>query len=177
MTKTRTRSASNAPGAPTTPTPKGPTPARRNAASADLEDPPARPRPAASSSTVGYLDAHNGTHSFTFSVASATTDDLVSEPTTRVKTLDERLRACDRKVSQSVEAARAESVSLCEEQAAHLKTKQQLALLEVTSEANNNAAKKTLAMEHDAHAATRAGLHTLQASLRALFALLPSAEV
>ncbi|CAD6955732.1 unnamed protein product [Tilletia controversa] len=141
MTKTRARSASNAPSAPTTPTPTNPTPARRNAASAELEDQPARPRPAASSSTVGYLDARNGTHNFTFSVASATTEDLVTELTTRVNTLDERLHACDRKVSQSVEAARAESASLREEQASHLKTKQQLRLLEITSEANTNAAE------------------------------------
>ncbi|CAD6944053.1 unnamed protein product [Tilletia controversa] len=126
--------------------------------------------------TVAYLDARNGTHNFTFSVASATTEDLVSELTTRVKSLDERLHASDRKVSESVEAARAESASLREEKASHLNTKQQLAQLELTSEADLNFAKDALAMERAAHAATKADLNALQASVRASFAILPSAE-
>ncbi|KAE8264651.1 hypothetical protein A4X03_0g790 [Tilletia caries] len=176
---TITRSGSSTPSARSTPRGSKATtssPARRNAAAAGLESPPPRARTSSSSSAVGLLDARNGRHSFAFSVGSAATEELCTELTSRASNLDENVRILDRKVSEYTEALRTAEATLQSEQEAHTGTKQQLAQLEPTSEADLNMAKDALALERAAHAATKADLHALQASVRASFAILSPAE-
>ncbi|KAE8198263.1 hypothetical protein CF335_g4425 [Tilletia laevis] len=120
--------------------------------------------------------ARNGKHSFAFSVGSAATEDFCTELTSRASNLDERVRVLDRKVSEYTEALRTAEATLQSEQEAHTVTKQQLAELGLTSEADLNMAKDALALERAAHAATKADLHALQASVRASFAILSPAE-
>ncbi|CAD6916992.1 unnamed protein product [Tilletia laevis] len=113
---------------------------------------------------------------FAFSVGSAATEDFCTELTSRASNLDERVRVLDRKVSEYTEALRTAEATLQSEQEAHTVTKQQLAELGLTSEADLNMAKDALALERAAHAATKADLHALQASVRASFAILSPAE-
>ncbi|CAD6920363.1 unnamed protein product [Tilletia laevis] len=116
------------------------------------------------SSTSSTPNARNGKHSFAFSVGSAATEDFCTELTSRASNLDERVRVLDRKVSEYTEALRTAEATLQSEQEAHTVTKQQLAELGLTSEADLNMAKDALALERAAHAATKADLHALQAS-------------
>ncbi|CAD6892269.1 unnamed protein product [Tilletia laevis] len=177
---TLTRSTSSTPS--TRRTPRGSktnssSPARRDATAAGLDSrPPDRARLPPSSSAVALLDARNGKHSFAFSVGSAATADLCTELSSRASNLDENVRVLDRKVSGYAEALRTAEATLQSDQEAHTVTKQQLAELGLTSEADLNVAKDALALERAAHAATKADLHALQASLRASVRLLPSVE-
>ncbi|KAE8261480.1 hypothetical protein A4X09_0g7657 [Tilletia walkeri] len=117
-----------------------------------MEYPPVRlpsttPAPA---SAVSLPGARHGQHSFDFRVGGAPTGALVNELNSRAARSDHQIKVLDRKRSAQADDLRAEQAAHRPEQAAHLQTKQKLALVELTAELDANTARQALVVEQEA---------------------------